>query len=139
MRLSSQIAVAMAGALLAAADAPLVAPADAVVLVVAGWCAPCRAELAGLHAIAAAARPKSIRVAALDDLPSTRAMLASVPMAQRWRLGPRDRARLAEAVFARSAGLPFAFATDARGGWCSDRAGGLDAPRTQQLVARCAP
>ena len=139
MRVSRQIAAGMAGALLAAADAPLVAPADAVVLVVAGWCAPCRAELADLKAIAAAARPKAVRVAALDDLPSTRAMLAGVPEAQRWSLGPRDRARLAEAVFARSAGLPFGFATDARGRWCADRAGGADAVRTRQLVARCAP
>lgn len=135
MRLSSLFLVP----LLVAADAPLPLPETAVVLVVAGWCAPCRAELAQLDAIAAAARPRTLLVAALDDGASTRAMMAGVPAERRWLLAPAQRAGLATLVYARSAGLPYAFATDAHGARCADLAGGLDAPRTRTLISRCAP
>jgi hypothetical protein len=139
MRLSRLFAAGLAGLVLPAADAPLALPREAVVLVVAGWCAPCRGEIARLASIAQAARPRTVLVAALDDQPSTRTMLAGVPAAHRWQLGRADRDRLGTAVFARSAGLPYAFATDARGARCADFSGGLDAPRTRALVARCDP
>lgn len=124
--------------LLLVAAAPI-APPRALVLVVAGWCAPCRGELARLAELAAAAQPLTLRVVALDDARSTRELMATVPAPIAWRLSPADRARLADAVYARSAGLPYAFATDASGSRCADTAGGLDAAKTRALVARCAP
>lgn len=137
MRLSTLFAAAVA--LVAAADAPLALPPAAVVLVVAGWCAPCRGELARRAELEAAAAPRMLRVVALDDARSTREMIAALPSAAVWRLSPADRIRLADLVYARSAGLPYAFATDARGQRCADLAGGLDPARTRALVARCPP
>lgn len=136
MRLSTLFACLLAAA--PAAGMPA-APPHAVVLVVAGWCAPCRAELARRAEIEAAAAPRTLRIVALDDTASTRAMLAGLPPSAMWRLTPADRVRLADSVYARSAGLPYAFATDPRGQRCADLAGGLDAPRTRALVARCPP
>lgn len=135
MRLSTLFRVLPALALAAAAGPA--APPASVVLVVAGWCAPCRGELARLGEIAAAAAPRTVRVAALDDARSTRAMLGGLPAGVEWRLAPAERRRFAEAVTGRSAGLPYAFATDARGERCAELAGGLDSSRTRALVARC--
>lgn len=136
MRLSSLFLLFVAPP---AADAPLSLPSNAVVLVVAGWCAPCRGELVRLDDLAAAARPRNLLVAPLDDGASTRTMMAGVPAARRWTLAPAQRLRLAALVHTRSAGLPYAFATDGQGQRCADLAGGLDAPRTRALVARCLP
>lgn len=138
MRLSTLFAP-IAALTLSAAAAPPLGPASAVVLVVAGWCAPCRDEIAHREAIAIAARPRVVRVVALDNARSTRAMLAGVPVWAVWNLTPSERLRLAEAVFSRSPGLPYAFATDAAGRRCADVAGELDAAHTRALVARCAP
>lgn len=142
MRLSTLFGAGPAAVFLfaaAPAERPLAVPHDAVVLVVAGWCAPCRGELAQREQIAAAAAPRVVRIAAIDDSPSTRAMVAAVPAWAVWHLTPGERLALADAVNARSAGLPYAFATDARGRRCADLAGGLDAARTRTLVARCPP
>lgn len=135
MRLSTPL---RALPLLLVAAAP-VAPPRAVVLVIAGWCAPCREELAHRAELAVAAAPRVVRVVGIDDSRSTRAMLAALPRWAVWHLDPAERARLAEAVFARSPGLPYAFATDAQGARCADVAGELNAAHTRALVARCAP
>lgn len=138
MGLSTPFRILPPLALLAASGAPA-APPSAVVLVVAGWCAPCREELAARETIAVAAEPRVVRVVAIDDARSTRAMLAGVPPWAVWKLTPAERMRLAEAVFARAPGLPYAFATDAAGRRCADVAGGLDPAHTRALVRRCSP
>lgn len=137
MRLSTLFAPIAALTLTAAV--PPAAPPSAVVLVVAGWCAPCHDEIAQREAIAIAAQPRVVRIVAIDDAKSTRAMLASLPVWAVWKLTPSERLRLADAVFARSPGLPYAFATDAAGRRCADVAGELNPAHTRALVARCAP
>lgn len=137
MRLSNPFrAVPLVGLLAATGPA---APASAVVLVVAGWCAPCREEIAHREAIAVAAAPRVVRIVAIDDPKSTRAMMAGLPRWAIWTLSPAERLRFADAVFARSAGLPYAFATDANGKRCADFSGELDPVKARALVARCAP
>lgn len=137
MRVSTLFAP-IAALVLVGASAPT-APPSAVVLVVAGWCAPCHQEIAHREAIAVAAQPRVVRIVAIDDAASTRAMLASLPGWAVWKLTTSERLRLADAVFARSPGLPYAFATDAAGRRCADVAGELDPAHTRALVARCAP
>lgn len=126
--------------LLFAGAAPAVEPpwpSDAVVLVIAGWCAPCHREVTQLDAIAAAAGGRRVQVIGIDQSPGTRALLARVPAARRWLPSPAERSALREAVYAASAGLPYAVATDRRGRVCADARLGLDAARTRALVAQC--
>lgn len=128
------------GFLLAATGAPAASspwPPNAVVLVVAGWCAPCHGEVQRLDAIADAAGGRQVRVVGLDLTAGTRALLARVSRARRWDPSPAERGALRDAVYARSAGLPYAVATDAAGQACADLTRGLDAARTRELVARC--
>lgn len=112
-------------------------PPDAVVLVIAGWCAPCHREVAQIDDIAAAAGGRQVQVIGIDQSPGTRALLARVPAARRWLPSPVERNVLRDAVYAASAGLPYAVATDRRGRVCADARLGLDAARTRALVAQC--
>lgn len=129
-------------ALMAVAAAPPAEtslPARAIVLVVAGWCAPCHGEIARLGEIASAAPGRSIRVTGLDRGAATRAMLAKVPPQHRWEPDSAVIARLRAQVFDRSAGLPYAIATDGEGRPCADLTLPLDRERTRDLVLRCTP
>lgn len=113
-------------------------PPRAIMILVASWCAPCRGELARLGEIAAAAGRHSPRVLAIDDSAATVRMLRLVDPALVWRPEAAQRARVRAALLARTAGLPYAAATDARGAICAEENGGLDRERTTALVRRCA-
>lgn len=113
-------------------------PSRAVVILVASWCAPCRGELARLGEIAVAAGGYAPRVLAIDDSVATARMLRLVDPALVWRPDPAQRTRVRAALLARTAGLPYAAATDARGTICAEENGGLDRVRTAALVRRCA-
>ena len=112
-------------------------PRDSVLLLVAPWCAPCHAELARLDAIAAAARPRAVRVFMVDDGPRAAAMWRRVPDAYRWAPLAGEERRYRSDALARTAGLPFSMATDARGQVCAMRGGGMDAARVATLVKAC--
>lgn len=112
-------------------------PANAVVLVVAGWCASCHEELTRLDAIVPAADGRRVLVVGLDNSPGTQAMLHRVPPAMRWQPGPSGRSALRNAVYTASAGLPYAVATDPHGRVCADLTLPLDPARTRALTMRC--
>lgn len=120
-----------------AADAPPRYPSDTVLLLVAPWCAPCHGEIARLDTIAAAARPRAVRVFMVEDGAPARAMWRSVPDAYRWTPPAGEERRYRSDALARAAGLPFGIATDAQGRVCAMRSGGLDAARVAALVAAC--
>jgi len=112
-------------------------PPDAVILLAASWCAPCRGEIAALDTIAAAAAPRAVHVLVVDEGPRARAMTRDVPAAHRWEPGPASRGRVVRALMARTPGLPYAAATDARGRVCAEHGGGLDAAAVRALALRC--
>ena len=132
--LSIPAALALAGS---AAEAPTSFPANAVLLFVADWCAPCHGEVARLDEIAGAARPRRVLVIGMDAGASRGRLAASVPDPHRWRPDPEALRRLRAAVSAASAGLPYSVATDARGRACADSWLSLTAARTRALVAAC--
>ena len=118
------------------ADAPRY-PADSVLLLIAPWCAPCHAELARLDTIAAAARPRAVRVFMVEDGARAAAMWRRVPDAYRWTPPDGEVRRYRTDALARAAGLPFAIATDAQGRICATRDGGMDAARVVALIRAC--
>lgn len=124
------------GAAAPVADTPRY-PADSVLLLIAPWCAPCHAELARLDTIAAAARPRAVRVFMVEDGARAAAMWRRVPEAYRWTPPDGEVRRYRTDALGRAAGLPFAIATDARGRVCATRDGGMDATRVVALVRGC--
>lgn len=138
----AKVAVAMLLALLCApparaAPAEVHYPANSVLLLVAPWCAPCHAELARLDTIAAAARPRAVRVFMVDDGPRAAAMWRRVPDVYRWTPPAGEERRYRADAMARTVGLPFGMATDARGRVCATDGGGMDAARIRMLVQAC--
>lgn len=121
-----------------AAEPPPRYPPHVVLLLVAPWCAPCHGELARLDAVADAAAPRSVRVFSVDQGTRARAMVRDVPAARRWEPAADEWRRARADLMARTPGLPFSVATDARGRVCAASGGGLDAGRTRALVKRCA-
>lgn len=121
----------------AAAEEPAY-PADSVLLFVAAWCAPCRAELARLDEIEAAAGTKIVRVVPFDDDAGTAAMLDGVKPRLLWRPGGWQARAVREDVSGRTAGLPYGLVTDRAGRPCAETRRGLTGPRVRALVAQCA-
>lgn len=99
----------------------------------ADWCAPCRAELAELPALARAIAPDRLILAWTDvepRLPTGRP--ANV------RVLDRGEARLLLAFYAEiNAGLPFALARDARGRTCGFVRHRLNPADAAALIAPC--
>lgn len=112
-------------------------PENTVLLLVAGWCAPCRGELAQIDAIAEGAAPYGVRVLLVDDSKAGRRMVASLPPARRWIPDDAAYAAARAALLSRTPGLPYSAAFDASGTLCADRRGGLDPDRVRALVSRC--
>ena len=94
-------------------------PADTLILFVASWCAPCRAELAQVEGIARAAAPRRVRVVPLDDNAATAAMLRKVPPPLVWSPDARESALLRRRLLTHTAGLPFSAMTDGAGEPCA--------------------
>jgi hypothetical protein len=134
-------AALVVAAIAGAAEPPPTAvalPPNTLLLLVAPWCAPCWSELARLDGLAAAAAPLNLRVLAMEDGPRARAMVADLPAPRRWAPAPTDRNVVRAALWARTPGLPFTVATDARGRICAERGGGLDPARARALARSCA-
>ena len=120
----------IAGAASAVAEPPY--PPRALLLFVASWCAPCRAEIGRLDAIAASAEPLDVRVVPLDRTSATAAMLRGVPSARVWR-----SASAADAFVRDRGSLPFAIMTDAAGRACATYAYAVDSAAVTALRRRC--
>jgi len=100
-----------------------------IVLFGAHWCAPCRAELQALPALAAAAAPVPIVLAWIDRPPRT--AFSQVP-------APAARA-LAKRIAGDGYGLPFAALLDADGTPCAIRRGPLLPADVREFVDACKP
>ncbi|MCC2975564.1 thioredoxin family protein [Sphingomonas sp. PL-96] len=112
-------------------------PPQTVLLFVAGWCAPCQAELQQLPQITAAARPFRVLVVPLDKGRRVERMLESVPVAQRWRPEGAAWSQVQADLLSGTAGLPFSVALAADGRPCASSRRGLDPASVAQLVVRC--
>ena len=113
-------------------------PSDTLLMFVASWCAPCRAELSRIDEVIAAARPLRVLVVPLDRGRRTDDMLRPVPPAMVWHPGNADRARLQEQFFRDNAGLPFAAIVNADGTTCATNRTPLDGKRVIAMAAACA-
>lgn len=109
-------------------------PADAVLLFVAGWCAPCHAELKEVAALGEAAQPRRLLVVPADRSRATAAMVAPLAEGLVWRDAAAVR-RIGSGAF--GAGLPVTLVTDARGAVCAEHRRVLRPADLATLVARC--
>lgn len=112
-------------------------PSETVLLFVAGWCAPCMAELQRLPEITRAAAPYRVLVVPIDEGRRVERMLQGVPAEQRWRPTALVAQRLRSDLLSASSGLPYSVALDADRHSCADSRLGLDARRAADLVTRC--
>ena len=126
-------ALALAAAPAPAADAPEW-PADAVLLFVAGWCAPCHAELAEVAELSTAAAPRRLLVVPADRSRTTAAMVAPLGEARVWRDAAAVR-RIGSGAY--GAGLPVTLVTDAEGRVCAEHRRVLRPGDLAALAARC--
>lgn len=108
-------------------------PRDALILFGADWCAPCLVEMRQIDALVAAAAPRRLFVAWLDQprrLPRT----ATVP-----RIPPHQAAELFAAIPGGGGrGLPTSVMTDATGTPCALRTAPLAPQDIAMLIRRCA-
>lgn len=109
-------------------------PADAVLLFVAGWCAPCHAELREVEALAAAAEPRRLLVVPADQTRSTATMMKPLSAARVWRDPAVLRALWSGAL---GAGLPLTLVTDGEGRVCGEHRRVLRPGDVAALAARC--
>jgi thiol-disulfide isomerase/thioredoxin len=136
MRAAGALAAAIGLGGFAAPQAPE-PPANAILLFVASWCAPCHAEVRALPDLARAAAPLRVLVVPIDRHRGTRRMIAAVPEQQLLRLEPSAAAALMRSVAGAAPGLPTSVALDGRGRRC----GVVRRPLTPQdaalLAERC--
>lgn len=135
----------MLGAAVAPAPAPVLRdgagavrplPGPSVILFWAAWCAPCRAELAQIDALSAAAAPLPVIVIALDSSRSSQALLRRLaPDLVRYPATPTTNPMAL--MPGGGAALPAAFAIDNLGRICAMARTGVDVPTMRQWRETC--
>ena len=128
------VAAVLAVASAARAGEPPRWPEDAVLLFVAGWCAPCHAELREVEALSAAAAPRRLLVVPADGTRQTAAMVKPLPEARVWRDPAALRALWSGEL---GAGLPMTLVTDAGARVCGEHRRVLRPGDLPALAARC--
>ena len=115
---------------------PLAGPA--VVVLWASWCASCKAELARLPRLAAAAAPLPIRTLAIDPPTVARPLLADrgVPAEGAYADG-RDPRVVLDGWGGPGSVLPIAVAVDSRGQVCGRKLGLLGTDQLREWAAAC--
>lgn len=113
-------------------------PPNSLLMLWAAWCAPCRVEVAEFERLSAAAKPRSTIVLALDDAPSSRALLASLPP-ERLRLTTETLPALYRRLgIGGPVALPVSLMTDAQGRICATIRGGATIARIALAQETCA-
>lgn len=120
-----------------AATTPVAYPPRTILLFVASWCAPCHGEIAGLPRLREAAGPWRVLVVPIDRGRATAAMMAGVPVADRWIPDAATMAAMRADLFGGTAGLPFSVAVGGDGRVCGAHRGVLNAARVAVLRAGC--
>lgn len=120
-----------------AADEPGPAPANSVLLFVAGWCAPCRGELAALPDLRRAAAPRRVLVVPIEADRATARMIAGIPADQILLRPPAVASALMRTLAGTAPGLPISVITDGRGRTCAVHRRPLAAADIAALIARC--
>lgn len=137
MMAAAAAAIGLASAVpLAPGAPPLRGPA--VVVLWASWCVSCRAELARLPSLAAAASPLPIRTLAIDPPETVRPLLADrgLPRAGAYADGRAPRVVL-DAWGGPGSALPVAVAIDKAGRVCGRKLGLLGTDQLREWAARC--
>lgn len=112
-------------------------PRDAILMFVAAWCAPCHGEIRDLESLSRTAAPRRVLIVPIDTTPSSRAMMARVPPAQRLDLPPGLATDLMRRLSGGAAGLPTTVATDRTGAVCAVHRKPLTVDDLPALAARC--
>lgn len=111
-------------------------PRPAILLFFATWCAPCRAEIAALHTLSAAAGRVPVIVIPMDTDSRTQQALAALPPGKARYLSGGGYALL-QKVAGPSGALPVSVALDADGRPCGIRREGLSPTDVRALLAGC--